>query len=163
MVLSELEKLLAYINLYHNPERSATLCEIPSGYTRKLVVDIDCKMILRKNWLPASRVTVITIRTDNGEEKFFDVSDISWYKDKRLLDIKLWLIGAEPGDWYGLTCADSERKCKFFKQIMAFRKMRPDCDVDGAIFTKDFLNSFSSDPFYMSDNEMYRQLERVIR
>lgn len=162
MVLNELEKLLAYINLYHNPEQSTTLCEPVSGYTRKMVVDINCKMVLRKNWLPAGRASIITIRLDTGEEKAFDVSDIVWYNDKRLLEIKWWLIGAEPGDWYGLTYTDSERKNKFFKQVMAFREMFPAFNKNVASFAKDFLNSLSSDPFYMSDDEMYRQMERVM-
>lgn len=159
MLLSELEKLLSYINLCHNPERSAPLYESLPGYTRKSVVDIDCKMVLHKNWLPSGRCSAITIHTDTGEEKYFDVSGIDWYHDSRMLEIKWWLIGAEPGDWYGLTFIDSKRKYKFVKQIINFRKMCPAFDKDVESFARDFLNSLSSDPFFMSDDEMYRQLE----
>lgn len=163
MLLSELEKLLSYINLCHNPERSSPLYEPLAGYTRKAVVDIDCKMVLHKNSLPSGRCSVITIHTDAGEEKSFDVSEISWYHDRRLLEIKWWLIGAEPGDWYGLTLIDSKRKGKFMKQVAAFRQMRPDFKADIRAIAKDFLNGMSSDPFYMRDDEMYRELERVMR
>lgn len=162
MLLSELEKLLAYINLCHNPERSSPLYEPLSGYSRKMVVDIDCKMVLHKNGLPAGRVSTITIRTDAGEEKSFDVSEINWYHDRRLQEIKWWLIGAEPGDWYGLTFIDSKRRGKFMRQFVAFRMMRSDFKADVTAFAKDFLNGLSSDPFYMSDDEMYRELERLM-
>lgn len=162
MLLSELEKLLAYINMYHNPEQSVTTCELPSSYTRKMVVDIDCKMVLHKNWLPAGRVSVITLRTDNGEEKSFDVSNVDWQKHKCLLDIKLWLIGAEPSDWYGLTFSDSDRKHKFFKQVLNFRQAHPDFNKDYNTFIKEFMRSLVTDPFYMSEDEMYRELERAM-
>lgn len=162
MPLSELEKLLAYINIYHNPEQTVTICEPPSGYTRKMVVDIDCKMVLHKNWLPAGRVSVITLRTDNGEEKSFDVSGVDWQKNKCLLDIKLWLIGAEPGDWYGLTFNDIDRKHKLFKQVLNFRQAHPDFNKDYNTFIKEFMRSLVTDPFYMSEDEMYRELERAM-
>lgn len=162
MLLSELEKLLAYINMYHNPEQSVTTCELPSGYTRKMVVDIDCKMVLHKNWLPAGRVSVITLRTDNGEEKSFDVYSVDWQKHECLLDIKLWLIGAEPSDWYGLTFSDSDRKHKFFKQVLNFRQAHPDFNKDYNTFIKEFMRSLVTDPFYMSEDEMYRELERAM-
>lgn len=97
MVLSELEKLLAYINLYHNPERPDVYLELEEGWVRKMVVDIDCKMVLRKNWLPAGRVSVITLRVDTGEEKSFDVSGAS-FKSRHMKDIKKWLVGDESND-----------------------------------------------------------------